>query len=145
MEFIFYIIAGFLHLIARITGLTYNEINTILYFILIPFSWLDMLDKLFGFHWLKIGFAALCVVFFVFCPNFTTFSDALFAKSVMFLKWFNHYGMDYISASVVICVLAPLLVYAALGMMLYWKYRIRKQRPKTTQRTIESQNKVGGS
>jgi hypothetical protein len=88
---------------------------------LIPFSWLAMLDKFFGFHWLKAGFAALCVLFFIFCPNFKIFSDALFAKSATFLNWFHHYGMDYIAASVVICVLAPLLVYAALGMMLYWK------------------------
>jgi hypothetical protein len=129
MQFIFYIVAGLLYLIVSITGLTYNEINIIVYFMLIPFSWLAMLDKFFGIHWLKIGFAALCAVFFVCCPNFKTFSDALFEKSVIFLNWLNHYGMDYITASVVICVLVPLLVIP-LGMMLYWKHRVRKQRLK---------------
>jgi hypothetical protein len=121
MDLIFELVANFLFLTGYLTGRTYNEINIIVYFILIPFSWLAMLDKFFGFHWLKIGFAALCVVFFVFCPDFRMFIDALFVKSVTFLDWFDRYGMNYITASVVICVLVPLLIYITLGLMLYWK------------------------
>jgi lipopolysaccharide/colanic/teichoic acid biosynthesis glycosyltransferase len=128
MDLIFEMVAAFLFLAGHLTGLTYNEINIIVYFMLIPFSWVVMLDKIFCFHWLKIGFTALCAVFFVFCPNFEMFSDSLFIKSVTFLMWFKRYGMDYITASVVICVLVPLLVYITLGLMLYWKYRMRKQR-----------------
>ncbi|MDR1555996.1 MAG: hypothetical protein LBS88_03040 [Tannerellaceae bacterium] len=123
MNIIFYIVARLLHMISAITGLSYNEINIIVYYFCIPFSWLAMLDKFFDFHWFKIGFALLTVVFLVLGPNFGKFCDALFTRSVEFLNLFSNYGMNYITASVVICVILPLMVYALLCLMLYWKYR----------------------
>jgi hypothetical protein len=122
MNIIFYIVAGILYVISLVTGLTYNEVNILVYYFYIPFSWCAMLDRFFDFHWLKIGFGASAVLFFVLGPNFRRFSDVLFDRSVKFLEFFHQYGMDYIRASMVICVMLPLLVYGALGFMLYWKY-----------------------
>lgn len=41
---IFAIVAGIEHLIARMTGTTYNEVNIIVYYLVIPLSWTIMLD-----------------------------------------------------------------------------------------------------
>ena len=41
---IFAIVAGAEHLIARMTGATYNEVNIIVYYLVIPLSWTLMLD-----------------------------------------------------------------------------------------------------
>ncbi|MDR1898101.1 MAG: hypothetical protein LBR10_15070, partial [Prevotellaceae bacterium] len=111
--------AAFLYGIALLTGLTYNEINIIVYYFVIPFSWLWMLDKYFHFHWLKIAFLLFCIVFFVVCEDFLIFSNDLFNKSVVFLEWFRRFNMDYIVSSVVICVIAPIMIYAVLAVLLH--------------------------
>ena len=36
---IFAIVAGVEHIIAKVTGMTYNEVNIIVYYLLIPLSW----------------------------------------------------------------------------------------------------------
>ena len=41
---IFAIVAGLEHIIAKMTGLTYNEVNIIVYYLLIPLSWVVMFD-----------------------------------------------------------------------------------------------------
>jgi len=106
--------------IANKTKLTYNEINIIIYYFCIPFSWLSLLDVVFGFHYFKIGFAVFLLVFRWRCRNFRAFSNWLFNKSVMFLNAFNPYGSSYIASSVWICVSLPILIY---GILLYLIYR----------------------
>jgi hypothetical protein len=44
-----------------------------------------------------------------FVPDFEKFATMLFYKSVDFLNWFQALGLDYVQASVVICVIAPLI------------------------------------
>ncbi|SDZ29697.1 hypothetical protein SAMN05444412_109154 [Rhodonellum ikkaensis] len=111
---IFKIIAKLLSFIADKTKLTYNEINIIVYYLLIPFSWLCLLDIIFNFHHLKIAFVIFTIGFFVGCRDFKTYSDWLFAKSVSFLNYFNRYGSNYFASSVWICVSLPILVYGLL-------------------------------
>ena len=41
---IFAIVAGAEHVIAKVTGLTYNEVNIIVYYLFIPLSWAVMID-----------------------------------------------------------------------------------------------------
>ena len=41
---IFAVIAGLEHVIAKLTGATYNEVNIIVYYLLIPLSWAVMVD-----------------------------------------------------------------------------------------------------
>jgi len=127
MEIIFYVVAGVLYAIGLVTGLTYNEVNIITYYFLMPFSWLVLLDKIFKIHYLKIGFAVFCVVFVIWCSNFLEFSDYLFAKSVDFLEYFGKYGFNYIEASVWICVTIPAAVYIVLTLVLIYKSKKRKR------------------
>jgi hypothetical protein len=118
MNFIFRIVANLLVYIGRKTGLTYNEINIVVYYFLIPFSWLILLDIIFDFHYLKIAFVVYCLGFAVGCRNFRTYSDWLFGKSVSFLNYFNRFGSNYVASSVWICVSIPILIYAILFILI---------------------------
>jgi hypothetical protein len=99
---------------ASFLKITYNEINIIVYYFLIPFSWLCMLDVIYEFHYLKLAFIIFCLGFYIGCRNFRTFSDELFMKSVYFLNYFKRFGSNYVSASVWICVVVPILIYVGL-------------------------------
>jgi hypothetical protein len=118
MKLIFNIVAHILFFIAKRSKMTYNEINIIVYYFLIPFSWLILLDIIFDFHYLKITFVLLCILFFTFCKNFRVFSDRLFEKSVSFLNFFNRFGSNYVSSSVWICVAIPIIVYIILILLI---------------------------
>ena len=41
---IFAVVAGLEHIIAKLTGATYNEVNIIVYYLLIPLSWAVLVD-----------------------------------------------------------------------------------------------------
>ena len=41
---IFAVVAGIENVIAKLIGLTYNEVNIIVYYLLIPLSWVVMID-----------------------------------------------------------------------------------------------------
>ena len=114
MNSIFSIVASFLNFIARATHLTYNEINIAVYYFIIPFTWIILIDNIFHFHYFKISFGIFCMIFFISCKNFKNFSDWLFEKSVVFLNFFNRFGSNYIFSSVIICVAFPILVYTVL-------------------------------
>ncbi len=111
---IFQLTANLLHSIARMTGKTYYEINVLIYFFLVPFSWCWLADNLFHFHHLKIGFILLSIGFFIGCRDFKVYSDDLFFKSVKFLNLFNRFGSNYKLSSVIICLFLPIVVYAYL-------------------------------
>jgi hypothetical protein len=114
IRLIFKIVANSLSFIGSKTGLTYNEINIIVYYFVIPFSWLCLLDIIFNFHYFKIAFVIFTLGFIVGCRKFKTYSDWLFDKSVSFLNYFNKYGSNYVASSVWICVSLPLVIYAIL-------------------------------
>ena len=114
MTYIFSLVAIFLNLIAKATRSTYNEINIVVYYFIIPFTWLILIDNIFQFHYFKIGFVIFCLGFFFACKDFKKFSDWLFDKSVSFLNYFNRIGSNYIFSSVVICVVLPIFVYTIL-------------------------------
>lgn len=111
---IFRIVANSLSIIGKKIGLTYNEVNIIVYYFIIPFTWLCLLDIIFNFHYFKIAFTIFTMGFIIGCRNFKTYSDWLFDKSVSFLNYFNKYGSNYIASSVWICVSLPIFIYAIL-------------------------------
>ncbi len=111
---IFDFVANKLIILARFFRLTYNEINIIVYYFLIPFSWLSLIDLICGFHYLKFAFFIFSAGFFIGCRDFRSYSDELFMKSVEFLNYFNRFGQNYVAASVIICVLIPIMIYAIL-------------------------------
>lgn len=105
--------------IARATHLTYNQINVILYYLLIPLSWTIMLDCWIG---LPVTTAVLlCVWLGIFIATrkfFKEWCDWVFKDSVDFLNYFNRWGGNYILNSVIICVIIPILIYIGLILLL---------------------------
>ena len=108
---IFRIVAGTLWLLGRLTGFTYNEMNIIVYYFVIPYSWLLLLDAILGFHYCAIIGGVFYFLFWLAIKNFRSFSDDLFDLSVRFLNSFNKYGSNYVASSVWICVTIPMLIY----------------------------------
>ena len=107
---------------ASVMGITYNEINIIVYYLLIPLTWTIMLDLYIGtpittytliFIWfgIKIGTWG----------RFREWSDWAFMCSVDFLNYFNRWGGNYVLNSVIICVLVPLFIYIGLIFLLFTK------------------------
>ena len=118
-KYAFRAVANILLFIAKKTKLTYNEINIIVYYFIIPFSWLFLLDIIFDFHYLKCSFVVFCLGFIVGCRNFREYSDWLFEKSVSFLNFFNRFGSNYATTSVWICVSLPIVIYIVLIYSIY--------------------------
>ena len=112
---IFAIVAGGEHLIAKVTGMTYNEVNIIVYYLLIPLSWTAMVDYITKMPFLSIMYIIAWLIFLWKDPmKFRDRCDWAFDKSVDFLLWFKKIGWNYIVSSVIICVVIPALVYAEL-------------------------------
>lgn len=123
MTLIFGLVAHLLNQMAKWTHLTYNEINVIVYYLLIPLSWTIMGDFILGFPILTP--ILLGVWFYLFIKNRTVFRmwcDWVFQDSVDFLLWFKKFGWSYIVSSVIICVLIPILIYTSLIVCLSLKY-----------------------
>jgi hypothetical protein len=105
--------------VASITGFTYNEINIIAYYIVLPFIYVFLIDRILRKHILKIAYAVGWIVVLLCIHSFREFSDQLFKGSVYFLQSFGAIGLDYVAASVVICVILP---GVALVVLLYLAY-----------------------
>ena len=107
---------------AQRLGITYNEINILVYYLLIPLTWTFMVDLLLG---APITTAALLLVWVGIkigtVGRFTEWCDWAFMRSVDFLNYFNRWGGNYHLNSVVICVAIPMLIYIALVVMLVMK------------------------
>jgi hypothetical protein len=119
MNTIFKIVYIVLKKLSAATGLTYNEINIVVYYIIIPMIYFVMIDKIFKKHIFKIVFACV-VATTVFLVDFKLFSDTLFAGSVRFLLWFKVIGWNYTVSSVIICVIVPILLFGVLFYFSYW-------------------------
>lgn len=124
METIFSIVAGALRFTSRLTGLSYNEINIIAYYVLIPMTWAALLDKTFNFHWLKVCFLCFAAGAFLAAVLLVGFSQScgcLFEASVVFLNSFRIVHWNYVQASVVICVVFPIAIYTVLVWLVFFK------------------------
>lgn len=124
MNKIFNIVYHILIWLSELTGFTYREINIIVYFILLPFIYFTLIDRIFKFHYTKIGFSIATILALIAIPNFKSFSSSLFDKSVDFLNWFDVLGWNYIEASVIICVVLPVLL---LVFFFYLKPFLKKR------------------
>lgn len=111
----FDIVADALYWLAQTFGMTYNEINIIIYYLIVPLTWTVMIDFLIkkpittpilGLAWV--------VIFIMHRNDFKQWCDWAFQKSVDFLLWFDRIGWNYTLSSVIICVVVPILIYAIL-------------------------------
>ncbi len=115
MKAVFVLVMNALQWCAAVTGLTYNEINIIVFYMIIPFVYAAMLDGILRRHWLKIAVVAAWTLTLLVIPSFGVFCDKFFALSVSFLLLFSHVGLNYTAASVVICVIVPILAFGLLA------------------------------
>lgn len=112
---IFAVVAGAEHIIAKLTGATYNEVNIVIYYLLIPLSWAAMIDYITKMPFLSIMYIIAWILFLRKDPmKFRDRCDWAFMKSVDFLLWFKKIGWNYVVSSVIICVVIPLLIYVEL-------------------------------
>ena len=104
---------------ASAIGITYNEINIIVYYLLIPLTWTIMFDFYIG---TPITTYALIFIWFGIkigtWGRFREWSNWAFMRSVDFLNYFNRWGGNYVLNSVIICVLVPILIYVGLVLLL---------------------------
>ena len=104
---------------ASAIGITYNEINIIVYYLLVPLTWTVMFD-----YWLGTPITTYALIFIWFgikigtWGRFREWSDWAFMRSVAFLNFFNRWGGNYVLNSVIVCVLVPILVYVGLILLL---------------------------
>lgn len=112
---IFAVVAGLEHIIAKLTGATYNEVNIIVYYLLIPLSWAVLVDYITMLSFLAPIYIIAWLVFLWKDPmKFRDRCDWAFDKSVDFLLWFKKIGWNYVVSSVIICVVVPALIYVEL-------------------------------
>ena len=112
---IFAVVAGIEKLIAKLTGATYNEVNIIVYYLLIPLSWTVMIDYITMMPFLTPIYLIGWVIFLWKDPmRFRARCDWAFQKSVDFLLYFKKIGWNYIVSSVIIGVVVPVLIYVEL-------------------------------
>ncbi len=123
MEALFKVVYDFLKFLEKLIGFTYEEINIIIWYILIPFTWIFLLDKILDNHYLKIAFLLLLTLFLIFIPDFELFALWLFNSSVDFLNLFNDIGSSYKTSSVIVCVFIPICIYFALIRKAYFSKR----------------------
>ena len=111
---LFWWVAKSLQSIARILHLSYNEINIIVYYLLIPLSWCIMLDCLIGMPITTLLLVAVWAVIFLKVKSFSEWCDKGFKLSQRFICFFG----EYVGYSVIICVFIPVLIYAVLITLL---------------------------
>ena len=117
---VFNIVARSLNWIGKKTGLTYNEINILVYYLLIPLSWTIILDYRLKTPYLSTALVCIWVgIFIATRHNFNQWCDKVFTDSVRILNWFNRWGGNYILNSVIICVIIPLIIYLALLLLFH--------------------------
>lgn len=114
--FVFAIVYMFLLLCSKVFHVSYNTVNVVAYYFLMPLSWAFLLDRLLELPYVISTFyvgvwfgIALMTI-----GRFQTWCDTVFWKSVGFLLWFRKIGWNYHLASVIICVIVPIIVYSLL-------------------------------
>ena len=123
MDKTFWIVANSLNRIAYNTNTTYNVINIIVYYLIVPLTWSIMLDIIIGYPIFTILTSLIWSFIFYKARNyFREGCDVGFRKSQEFLFLFKRIGWNYIVASVIICVIIPLIVYGLLCYGIYLKY-----------------------
>ena len=114
MNKIFSFVRDILQALADISHLSYNAVNIIVYYIIIPFIYFIIIDRILGSYYFTISYFIIIAISIFLIKDFELFSDWLFTKSANFLSFFSVIGWSYTVASVIICVFIPLFVLLVL-------------------------------
>ena len=117
MKWLFIIVRDLLQSLSDISRLSYTAINIVVYYYIIPFIFIMMIDKIWGMHYLKMGCFIIVILSLFIIKDFERFSQLLFYKSANFLRAFSVIGWSYEFASVVICVFIPLVIILVLSYL----------------------------
>ena len=98
MDRAFQIVYELLLWTAAQTGLTYYEVNIVVYYGLVPLAFLLGVDWMFRTWVCSLSFVFAATVFLLMVPDFTRFSEELFKHSVVFLQGFSHVGWKVVDA-----------------------------------------------
>lgn len=110
---IFMIVMGGLMGISVLFGTTYNVINILVYYILVPSSWVYLISRKTTI-WINV-ISLIAIVTFSCLPHLRKNCDFIFQKSVDFLNWSAKiFNSNYIDMSVYICVMVIGVVYLIL-------------------------------
>ena len=115
----FYIVYTSLQWLSRITGLSYEEINVIIWYLGVPLVYSILLDKIIRRPVFTPILVTLAAVLYLSLPNPSLFADRLFDGSVRFLESFSGIGLGYDAASVLICVWLPFIFFLVLFTMAF--------------------------
>ena len=122
---IFMIVMVGLLLLAYAFGTSYNMVNIVVYFYLIPASWIYLLSRRFGRWWNLLLLAPLLLI--PFAGQRSAKADWLFDQSVDFLNWTaSLFGSNYIDMSVYICVLVVGLVYLGIFLLTFSRKTLKR-------------------
>jgi hypothetical protein len=124
----FQIVYKFLKWVSQVSGFTYHEVNVIVYFFIIPAIFVYLLGRILKKKYLILVYGTLVLLAVILIADFTLFSTWIFERSVDFLNGFGKIGLNYIQASVVICVIVPFLISIIL-LILAKKKRFIKNIP----------------
>jgi len=128
MQSIFTIVYRILVTLSELTGLSYNEINIVVFFVIIPLIFLLLMDKIFDRRVFSVSFIIFVLISSLFIRDLRLFSDGLFDQSVAFLLGFEVLGLDYVASSVLVCVFLPMLIFFVL-------FTLAKSRVRSTSAT----------
>jgi hypothetical protein len=118
MNKIFKLTMDYLTSLSKMLGISYVDINVIIWFYIIPLTWAIMGDVIIN-HLFFIGIYGFYVIIsIILYVTRGSYSYWLFYKAVQFLDYFNKFKINYIVASVIFCVLIPAMVYTILITML---------------------------
>lgn len=127
MDKIFDLVYRSLKWLSEIFGVTYEEINVIIWFIMLPVIFAYLLDRVLKTNYVKIALAVMVVLTLLWIPSFENFSKLLFQKSAAFLHWFNYLGLNYTQASVLICLVLPIIVIFVLYYLKIKAYESKRK------------------
>jgi len=96
--------------LSEVSGYTYREINILLYYFISPFVFVYLFERITKTHYIKVTYSVLAISALIFITDFEQYSDRAFEASVVFLKGFDVIGLNYMQASVVVCVILPILI-----------------------------------
>lgn len=114
---------------ANFLGISYNEANILVYFVIIPMVWAWMIDKAYRTNVVKIGYAILIIAMVLISGDVSKLCDTLFMVCVYFLYLFKPIGIGYMASSVIFCVILPVIFHI-------WLVRFtqkKRQRKETSQ------------
>ena len=97
--------------IGRVLHLTYNAVNIIVWYMLLPLAWTGILDYKLNKLILSPLWLLLCISIVILQrKKFNQFCDTMFKLSQIFIASFGNYYLW----SVIICLIVPLLITTLL-------------------------------